>query len=147
MHSFSLLETLRLYPAIPILNRICSHDYEIPDSGKTIEKGTAIVISLLGAQRDPKYYPNPDEFMPERFRANQSRNSENGIYCPFGDGPRICIGMRLGKILVKLGLATVMHKYKYELDDNMEKDKLKITPKIFVLTPTNGIELKVKFRK
>lgn len=48
---------------LQLLSRECSHDYEIPE----IEKETSIIMPLAGIQRDPKFYPEPYKFIPERF--------------------------------------------------------------------------------
>jgi cytochrome P450 family 6 len=84
-------ETIRMYPALPILNRECTKEYQIPGSDYKIEKGTSIIISLLGIHRDPKYFPEPDKFSPDRF-AEATKNYVESAYIPFGDGPRNCIG-------------------------------------------------------
>ncbi|CAG2175057.1 unnamed protein product [Oppiella nova] len=53
--------------------------------------------------RDPDNFPNPDDFKPERFLAeNIAHNSY--AYLPFGAGPRNCIGMRLAQMEVKVAL-------------------------------------------
>lgn len=134
-----------MYPAVPVLNRVASHDYPIPGTNKVLEKGTSIFLPLLGAQRDPKYFPDPDNFVPERFSEENKRNM-NGVYYPFGEGPRICIGMRLGKIQSKIGLAIMMQKFKYDLGDNMNRTQLELSPKVFIMTPVDGIVLKVSTR-
>lgn len=72
----SILETLRKYPVVPILNRECTENYKVPGSSYTMQKGTAILIPILGLQRDPKYYPKPDEFIPERFSPENSKSFE-----------------------------------------------------------------------
>lgn len=136
------LETVRLYPAVPVLNRVCSDDYEFVGTGKKIGKDTSIIIPLYGIHRDPKYYPEPNEFIPEGFSEENKKNIRNPYY-PFGEGPRNCIGMRLAKMQTKLGLATMFQKYKFELGDNVDRDHLKISPKLFFLAPENGIEQKV----
>lgn len=56
-----------------------------------IKEGTPIVISLMGIARDPKYFPEPDKFIPERFAEETKQYYENA-YIPFGDGPRACVG-------------------------------------------------------
>lgn len=84
-------ETLRKYPGLPQLNRECTIDYKIPGSDKTIKKGTAVLISIMGLHYDPKYFEEPEKFIPERFRKGKETFNKDA-YIPFGDGPRQCIG-------------------------------------------------------
>lgn len=81
-----------MYPALPTLNRECTEDYNIPDTDIVIEKGTRVMISILGLHHDSEYFSDPEKFDPERF----SEENKNGIrpytYLPFGDGPRNCLG-------------------------------------------------------
>jgi len=60
-----------------------------------VEKGIHVVIPVLGLHRDPKYFPDPEKFEPERFSEEAKRNRPNYVYLPFGEGQRICIGMYL----------------------------------------------------
>lgn len=140
-------ETLRKYPIVPILNRECTKEYRIPGTNTIIDKGTAIIIPVLGLQRDPKYYPNPINFEPERFlKENTSDKSFAEMpYMPFGEGPRVCIGTRLGKIQVKVGLILMLQKSNVELQKNAQQE-LQISPKAFVMAAVGGINLKVKSR-
>lgn len=83
---------MRKYPVLPILNRICTKDYAVPDTNLTIKEGTAIVISMLGLSRDPANFPDPMLYRPERF-SSEILDYNQDAYIPFGDGPRACIGM------------------------------------------------------
>jgi cytochrome P450 len=85
-------EALRKYPPVPILNRECTKTYKIPGSDVTLEKGMLTVIPVLGLHYDPKYYPDPDRFDPERFSEEEKAKRHHFVYLPFGEGPRICIG-------------------------------------------------------
>lgn len=82
-------ETLRKYPIVPILNREASRDYQFAHSNLVVEKGTAIIIPVLGIHRDANIYENPLEFKPERFSDSPSGNSYGSglTYFGFGDGP------------------------------------------------------------
>jgi cytochrome P450 family 6 len=84
-------ETLRKYPLVPVLFRISTKDYKIPDTDVIIEKDTSVFIPLMGMQRDPNIYENPLQFKPERFIDSPTGNpkiSAGIVYAPFGDGPR-----------------------------------------------------------
>jgi len=66
--------------------------YTLPDKSLVIEKGQKIFVPMFSIHRDPKYYPDPLKFDPERFSVEQKSQRPNGTYMPFGDGPRLCIG-------------------------------------------------------
>lgn len=87
-----ILETMRKYPPVHMLNRICTKSYKVPDSDLVIEKGTKVVISTLAIHHDPEYYPDPEKFDPERFTEEEKAKRHPFTYLPFGEGPRICMG-------------------------------------------------------
>lgn len=85
-------ETLRLYPVLGVITREVVEPYTFSDSGLTVEKGMRIHLPVFHIQRNPKYFPNPEEFIPERFSPENKKNIVPYSYFPFGEGPRICIG-------------------------------------------------------
>lgn len=131
---------------VPSLVRKCTKDYRVPDTDITLEKGTVINIPIFAIQRDAKYYPNPNQFEPERFsKENQhGKTPLNMPYLPFGDGPRNCIGMRMGKLSTKFGIASMLLKFNIELDERHIGKELILGPTNII--PTTGIHLKFKPR-
>ncbi|KAJ8967190.1 hypothetical protein NQ314_003019 [Rhamnusium bicolor] len=85
-------ETLRLYPVFPILPRVCVNDYNVPGTNFTIEKNTFVLVSNMGIQRDPEYFPNPDKFDPNQFSSENKSKRPFIAHLPFGEGSRICVG-------------------------------------------------------
>lgn len=87
-------ETLRKWPAAINGDRICGKDYVYDDGNLKfkIEKGTGVIYSIVGIHHDPKYFPNPEKFDPDRFSDENKHNIVPGSYIPFGIGPRTCIG-------------------------------------------------------
>ena len=64
-------ETLRLYP-IPQIQRVCTGKDGYPIAGADrgqlrVESNQEVHIPVAGIHRDSQHYPDPDEFMPERF--------------------------------------------------------------------------------
>ncbi|XP_050508500.1 cytochrome P450 6a8-like [Diabrotica virgifera virgifera] len=114
-------EALRIYPIFPILGRGCKEDYPIPGTDFTLEKGTFVMVTNMGIQRDPEYYPNPLQFDPERWTYENSLNRPFVANMPFGEGPRICVGKRFGLLQTKLGLATLIKDYEVSLSDKTTK--------------------------
>lgn len=92
-------ETFRIHPPAPIIRRVCTKKYTIPDSDVTLNVGETIIIPIYALHHDPKYYPKPEVFDPERFNDENKSLRPHSTFIPFGDGPRICIGMNLFFIL------------------------------------------------
>jgi len=88
-----LSETLRKYPLLFALFRVASKTYRVPNDSLIIEKGQKILIPIFSLHYDPRYFSDPEVFNPERFSTEEKAKRPKGVYLPFGDGPRICIGM------------------------------------------------------
>lgn len=128
------------------MNRSCVQDYHIPGTDKVIEKGTQVFIPVSSLQMDEKYYEDPDTFDPDRFASKNlvGKDFLNRPYLPFGDGPRKCVGPRLAKINMKVGLIMMLQKYRYELDDSIKNLKrMDYDPKQFLNAPRHTILLKI----
>lgn len=87
-------ETLRKYPVVSNLQRKAIKDYKIPDSDVVLPKGRSVMIPVHAIHHDPEIYPQPEKFDPERFSVEEKAKRHQFSYLPFGEGPRICIGMR-----------------------------------------------------
>ncbi|XP_012225549.1 probable cytochrome P450 6a14 [Linepithema humile] len=107
-------ETMRKYPPVPSIHRICTEDTIFPPNIQ-VSKGTAIIIPVFGLHRDPLIYPDPDKFDPDRFNAEEIAARHPYAYLPFGEGPRICIAAKLGYLQTKIGIINVLSKYKFKL--------------------------------
>lgn len=93
-----ILETFRKWTPGFQADRVCVRQYTIspvkPDElPLTIPEGTQILIPIRAIHFDPKYFPNPDRFDPDRFSEENKHNIIPGSYFPFGVGPRNCIGI------------------------------------------------------
>ncbi|CAH1401358.1 unnamed protein product [Nezara viridula] len=104
-------ETMRKYPTVPILRRVCTTPFTMP-SGDRIERGDHVFIPLFSIHRDPQHYPDPEKFDPERFSPENIGSIKPYTYMPFGEGPRICIGNRFGLMQTKMGIMTVIRNFK-----------------------------------
>ncbi|XP_070528191.1 probable cytochrome P450 6a23 isoform X3 [Cardiocondyla obscurior] len=107
-------ETMRKYPPIPFLVRICTQEINLETTEIIVPKGTLIFMPIFGLHRDPSIYPDPEKFDPERFNADEIAIRHSYTFLPFGEGPRNCIGMRFGYIQTKVGLVNLLSKYKFK---------------------------------
>ncbi|XP_063621076.1 probable cytochrome P450 6a13 [Cydia splendana] len=106
--SMAFKEAMRMFPSLGVLNRVCARPYTFPELGLTVDPGVRIVIPLEALQNDEKYFDIPREFRPERFSPKEVKKRHKFVYLPFGDGPRACIGSRLGEMQSLAGLAAVL---------------------------------------
>lgn len=66
-------ETLRLFPVVERTIRFCKKDVEI--NGVFIPKGTVVAIPIYSLHQNPKYWPEPEKFYPERYGASEKGNA------------------------------------------------------------------------
>ncbi|CAG2107627.1 unnamed protein product [Medioppia subpectinata] len=107
-----IMETQRLFPAAFFLERAPNEDYELRGTGITIKKGHIVHIPTYAMHRDPENFADPEVFRPERFLAENIAHHPYA-YLPFGAGPRNCIGMRLAQMEIRLGLISVVNRYRF----------------------------------
>ncbi|XP_043947048.1 probable cytochrome P450 6d5 [Drosophila biarmipes] len=139
-----ILETTRKYPALPFLNRVCTQDYPVPDSKLVIKKGTPVIISLLGMHLDPENFPEPFSYKPERY-LDENKDFNQAAYMPFGEGPRMCIGARMGKVNVKIAIAKILSNFDVEI--RKEKAELEFDINGASLMPKYGVPIRLTLGK
>ncbi|XP_069133683.1 cytochrome P450 3A8-like isoform X1 [Argopecten irradians] len=99
-------ETLRISPPATRTDRVCINDTVI--NGVQIPAGMNISVPIYGIHHDPDNWEDPDKFIPERF----AKSYDPMTFLPFGYGPRICIGMRLVQMELKMCLAKVIRNFR-----------------------------------
>nr|QTM97422.1 Cytochrome P450 [Sitophilus oryzae] len=108
-------EAMRKYPPVPVISRMCNRRYEVPGTDVVIEKGIRVHFPVYGLHRDPDYYPNPEVFNPENFSEENKAKRPEFTFLPFGEGPRMCIGLRFGLLQAKVGLISVIRNFNFTL--------------------------------
>ncbi|AFY58376.1 cytochrome P450 [Rivularia sp. PCC 7116] len=131
-------EALRLYPTVTDLSRQATEDCEI--GGYSIPKGTTLNISQWVMHHDSRYFTNPEVFNPERWANDFEKTLPRGVYFPFGDGPRVCIGKSFAMMEAVLLLATIAQSFHLELVPNQVIEK---QPSV-TLRPKTGIQVVLK---
>jgi cytochrome P450 family 6 len=85
-----------MYPPALVMLKVCTMPFQLPTpSGGTyeVEVGTPLAIPVYGIHHDPQYFSNPENYDPERFSEENKKTRHRQSYLPFGDGPRMCLGM------------------------------------------------------
>jgi cytochrome P450 len=104
-----LKETMRLYPPAWTASREASEEVEV--GGYVIPKGAQVLTSQWIVHRDPRWFPNPEGFDPDRWTPERSKDLPRFAYFPFGGGPRICIGNQFALMEASLLLATITQRF------------------------------------
>lgn len=134
-------ESQRVIPTIGFLEKVCTEETELKGSDGLVcrvPRGMHILIPVAGLQEDPRYWENPKEYDPERFGPERKQSIERFTFLPFGEGPRICVGMRMAQLQIKACLATFLRKYSLELSPKTQLP-LKMNSSSFLASAEGGL--------
>lgn len=132
-----LKESQRLYPSVPFITRNCEQDVTI--AGRVVPKGADIQIAIYNLHRDAEVFPNPEEFIPDRFLPENAKGRHPFAFVPFSAGPRNCIGQRFAMMEEKVVIANILRNYK--LVSMHHRDKIRVMAEL-VLRPKTGLHVK-----
>ena len=109
----TLKETMRLYPpSTSLFNRVALRDVVI--DGTPVRKGTLAVVPIWHLHRDPRNFPEPERFLPERFLPD-APPIPRGAYLPFGAGPHFCLGQHFANVEMALVAAHLIEGFEVAL--------------------------------
>lgn len=134
-------EVLRMYPPLPFLDRECSMEnpnesYKL-DEKLNIPSGMPVYIPIYAIQRDPKYFDQPNKFIPERF-SPENKDKLCNANMPFGIGPHNCIGERLGLMQAKIGLINFLKNHYVSPNEKTLKEMV-LDPLALIIAAKGGI--------
>ncbi|HYO78835.1 MAG TPA: cytochrome P450, partial [Thermoanaerobaculia bacterium] len=107
-----LAESMRLFPPAWGIGRYATSDVNIGEWH--VPEKALVVVSQWVTHRDPRYWPDPERFDPLRFTPEAKAARPKMAYCPFGAGPRICIGEGFAWMEGVLLLATIAQQWRFE---------------------------------
>ncbi|XP_062562699.1 cytochrome P450 4C1-like isoform X1 [Armigeres subalbatus] len=134
----AIKEALRLFPSVPFIGRNLVEALEL--DGITLPVGQDILIPIYMIHRNPKVYPDPERFDPERF--SDSAESKRGPYdyIPFSAGSRNCIGQRFAMLEMKTALIKLIGSYRVLPGESMKELRIKTD---LVLRPNAGVPIRL----
>jgi cytochrome P450 len=103
-------EAMRLMPPVWVIGREAIEPVELGDVH--IARGTTVLMSQWVVHRDPRWYPEPERFLPERWTPEFQATLPAFAYFPFGGGPRICIGNHFARMEMVLLLAAMVARFR-----------------------------------
>ncbi|XP_076152106.1 cytochrome P450 4V8 [Alosa pseudoharengus] len=135
-------EALRLFPSVPFFARTICEDTHI--NGFKVPKGTNAIIITYAIHRDPRFFPDPEEFRPDRFLPENCVGRHPYAYIPFSAGLRNCIGQRFALMEEKVILASILRYF--DVVACQSREELRPMGEL-ILRPENGIWIRLERRK
>lgn len=136
-----LAESMRLFPPAWAVGRLAIEEHEF--GGYAIPKRGLVLISPYVTHRDPRFWEDAGEFIPERWETQSVKEaSQRNIYFPFGGGIRRCIGESFAWTEGILLLATLARKWKLRM---VPEQKVALQPMI-TLRPKHGMRMEIHKR-
>lgn len=134
-----MAESMRIFPPAWAIGRRATEDVEI--GGYTIRKGTAVLACQYFVHRDPRWWPEPDRFRPERW-AEAAPDRPKFAYFPFGAGTRICVGEQFAWMEGTLLIATIAQRWRIRYDET----EAPIPMPLVTLRPRDGLRMRLEAR-
>jgi len=135
-----IMESMRLYPPVPLVSRRVIEDDEI--GGYRIPKDSLVFLSPYITHRDPRVWPEPKVFDPDRFSSERVKSIPKIAYFPFLAGPRQCIGKGVAMMETTILVAAIAQYYRFEPAPGFVVE----TDVAVALRPKNGLMLAARRR-
>ncbi|MGZ3453065.1 MAG: cytochrome P450 [Polyangiales bacterium] len=130
-------ESMRVLPPVPMHPRIVAEDHEL--AGHRLPAGSELFLSIFHMHHDPAVFPHPERFEPRRWETCKPSVYE---YNPFSAGPRMCIGASFASMEIKIVLATMLQRHRFELPASAQVD-----PRVAItMAPVGGLPMRVRRR-
>ena len=133
-------ESLRLYPPAWVVGRRVLEDYEA--EGYVLPAQSIVLLAQSVTHSDPRYFPDPGRFDPDRWTSEAEAERPKFAYFPFGGGPRVCIGEQFAWMEGILLLATLGQAWRLRLAPGQSV----ATQPIITLRPRYGMRMRVEKR-
>ncbi|KAK9695696.1 Cytochrome P450 [Popillia japonica] len=139
-----IMETLRMYPPVPIIARKLNEDVKLASCDYTVPATTTVVIAPFVLHRSPKNFPNPDVFNPDNFLPEKCQERHFYSYIPFSAGPRSCVGRKYAMLKLKVLLATILRRFKVK---STVEEKDFVLQGDIILKRTDGFMIQLEDRQ
>lgn len=139
-----LLETLRMYPPVPIIARKLQEDVQLVSKDLIVPKGTTIIVTTIKTHRMEEYWENPDVFNPDNHLPEKAAERHYYSFIPFSAGPRSCVGRKYALLKLKIILSTILRNFKVYSD--IKEDDYRLQGDI-ILKRADGFMIRMEPRK
>ena len=135
-------ETLRMYPPAWSLSARITQE-PITLGGYNLPKNSPVMVVPNAVHHDPRWWPEPDRFDPERFTPENEKARHKYAWIPFGAGPRVCIGNTFALMEAQLVLATIVQRFDWAIDPTQ---RVRVEPQL-TLGTKSGMRMRLFARQ
>jgi cytochrome P450 family 110 len=132
-------ESLRIEPVVTDVLRKCRVPMKLREW--TIPAGGCVAVMLGAILEDPRIFPEPERFRPERFL---ERSFHAGEFLPFGGGQRRCLGAAFAEAELAIAIATIASEWELELADDRPERAVR---RNITMGPARGVRIRVAGRR
>ncbi|HEX2679255.1 MAG TPA: cytochrome P450, partial [Polyangiales bacterium] len=136
-----LNETMRLYPPAYTIPRVAAEPVQL--GGYTIAPGAEVWLWIYFMHHDARWFPEPERFRPERFRAEVEATRRPNVFVPFGAGTRACVGRHFAILEALLCLAALLRRFRVA---PVNGRTVRLHPRI-TLAPAQPIRVRLTARR
>jgi cytochrome P450 family 2 subfamily J len=108
----TLLEVQRRGSVVPLNLPHCNTE-EVTINGYVIPERSLIISNLWAIHHDPKLFPDPETFRPERFINEKGQAVKPDFLIPFSVGKRFCLGEPLARMELFLYFTAMLQKFTF----------------------------------
>jgi cytochrome P450 len=127
-------ESIRLRPPAWAIGRTAIAGHRA--NGYSIDQGSIVVISPWLLHHDPRWWPKPASFRPERW-LDADLERPRYAFIPFGGGPRVCIGEPFARLEAAMLLASIARRWRFASPTDREPD----IQAVITLRPRGGLPM------
>lgn len=138
-----IMETLRMYPPVPVVARKLNQDVRLVSEDYVLPAGSTVVVATMKVHRRPEIYTNPDVFDPDNFLPERTQNRHYYSFIPFSAGPRSCVGRKYAMLKLKVLLSTILRHYR--ITSKLTEEDFKLQGDI-ILKRTDGFRIEIEPR-
>ncbi|KAK5643674.1 hypothetical protein RI129_007519 [Pyrocoelia pectoralis] len=139
-----ILETLRIYPPVPIIARQLKQNVKLTNGDYILPAGCTVIVATYKIHRRADIYPNPDQFDPDNFLPERTSVRHYYAFIPFSAGPRSCVGRKYAMLKLKILLSTIMRNFRIKSDLNENDFQLQGD---IILKRAEGFKIRLESRR
>ncbi len=133
-------ESMRIIPPVPATGRMSLEDDVI--LGHFLPRNARVFLSNWPVHHDPRWYPRPEVFDPDRFTPEAVSSRPRFAYFPFGGGTHLCVGKPFSELAAVVLLASIAQRYRLRLAPGQEAE----LAESMTIQPKGGLPMRLERR-